>query len=143
VWDCHTEAVVGYVMDDNPKTPLITAAIQAAAHNVTLAAGAVLHSDRGNNYTSAEYAGMLTGLEVRHPVERTGCSFNNAMAESFFGILKTELVHRTLYPRRQHAKKDVARYIELRYSTRRIHSALGYRTPGEVHQKYLNPQQAA
>jgi len=143
VLDCHTKAVVGYAMDDNYQTPLITAAIEAAARNVTLAAGAVFHSDWGSNYTSAEYAGVLAGLGVRQSVGRTGSCFDNAMAESFFGVLKTELVHRTVYPTREHAKKDVARYIELRYNTRRIHSALRYRTPQEVHDEYLNRRPAA
>ncbi len=65
------------------------------------------------------------------------------MAESFFATLKNELVHRTQYPTREHARKDVARYIELRYNTRRIHSGLGYRTPQEAYDEYLNRQQAA
>ena len=65
------------------------------------------------------------------------------MAESFFATLKNERVHRTVYPTRQHARADIARYIELRYNTRRIHSGLGYRTPQEVHDEWLNSQQAA
>ena len=65
------------------------------------------------------------------------------MAESFFAALKNELIHRTQYPTRGHAKKDVARYIELRYNTKRLHSALGYRTPQEVHNEYLNRSPAA
>jgi transposase InsO family protein len=76
-------------------------------------------------------------------VGRTGICYDNAMAESFFASLKNELVHRTVYPTREHARKDIARYIELRYNTRRIHSGLDYRTPQEVHDEYLNRQQAA
>lgn len=55
---------------------------------------------------------------------------------------KPELVHSTVYPTREHARKDVVRYTEFRYNTRRIHSALGYRTTQEVHDEYLNRQQA-
>ena len=65
------------------------------------------------------------------------------MAESFFAALKNERVHRTQYPTREHARKDVARYIELRYNTKRLHSALGYRTPQEVHNEYLHSHTAA
>jgi putative transposase len=51
------------------------------------------------------------------------------MAESFFGTLKNERVHRTVYPARKHAMADIARYIELRYNSQRLHSELGYKTP--------------
>ncbi len=65
------------------------------------------------------------------------------MAESFFGALKNELVHRTVYPTRKHARRDIARYIEVRYNTKRLHSGLGYKTPREVHDEYLNRQNTA
>ncbi|MGQ0775678.1 MAG: IS3 family transposase [Pseudonocardiales bacterium] len=65
------------------------------------------------------------------------------MAESFFGALKNELVHRTVYPTREHAHRDIARYIEIRYNTKRLHSGLGYKTPREVHDEYLNRQYTA
>jgi transposase InsO family protein len=65
------------------------------------------------------------------------------MAESFFGALKNELVHRTVYPTREHARRDIARYIEVRYNTQRLHSGLGYKTPHEVHDEFLNRQHTA
>ncbi len=65
------------------------------------------------------------------------------MAESFFAALKNERVHRTQYPTREHAYRDIARYIEFRYNTKRRHSALGYRTPQQVHNEWLNRQLAA
>jgi transposase InsO family protein len=58
-------------------------------------------------------------LEIRQSVGRTGICYDNAMAESFFAFLKNERVHRTQYPTRQHAMKDIARYIELRYNSKR------------------------
>jgi putative transposase len=143
VIDCHTKAVVGWAMDDNYKTPLISAAILMAARNHSLEPGAIFHSDRGSNYTSAEFADILATLDLRQSVGRTGICFDNAMAESFFGALKNELVHRTVYPTREHARRDIARYIELRYNTQRLHSGLGYKTPLEVHNEYLNRQQTA
>ncbi len=143
VIDCHTKAVIGWAMDDNYKTPLISAAITMAARNHSLEPGAVFHSDRGSNYTSAEFADTLAALDLRQSVGRTGICFDNAMAESFFGALKNELVHRTVYPTREHARRDIARYIEVRYNTQRLHSGLDYKTPLEVHDEYLNRHQTA
>lgn len=65
------------------------------------------------------------------------------MAESFHGALKNELVYRTAYPTRRHARTDIADYIEVFYNRQRLHSALGYRTPIEVHQEFLTMQAAA
>ncbi len=130
-------------MDDNYRTPLISSAIAMAARNITLPPGAVFHSDRGSNYTSAEFAAVLESLGIRQSAGRTGSCFDNALAESFNASVKVERVHRTAYPTRRKAKEDIARYIELRYNRTRLHSALGYRTPQEVHDEYLNRQLAA
>jgi putative transposase len=143
VIDCATRKCVGWAMDDNYKTPLITKAIEMAARNLDLPAGAIFHSDRGSNYTSAEFAGVLERLGIRQSVGRTGICFDNALAESWNATVKVERVHRTVYPTRQKAMQDIARYIELRYNRTRLHSALGYRTPQEVHNEYLNRQLAA
>jgi putative transposase len=143
VIDCATRKIVGWAMGDNYKTPLITAAITMAARNMNLPAGAVFHSDRGSNYTSAEFAGELATLGIRQSVGRTGICFDNALAESVNGTLKVELVHRTIYATRRKAREDIARWIELRYNRTRLHSGLGYRTPQEVMDEYLNEQEAA
>ncbi len=74
---------------------------------------------------------------------RVGSCFDNALAESFNAALKVERVHRTVYPAKEHARKDVTRYIELRYNTNRLHSALGYRTPREAYNEYQNQRHAA
>ena len=74
---------------------------------------------------------------------QSGSCFDNALAESFNATLKVERVNRTAYPTREHARKDVARYIEFRYNTKRLHSALGYRTPREAYNEYQNQRQAA
>ena len=143
VIDCATRMIVGWAMDDNYKTPLITAAISMAARNLDLPEGAVFHSDRGSNYTSAEFAGVLESLGIRQSVGRTGICFDNALAESVNGTLKVELVHRTVYATRQKAYDDIAQWIELRYNRTRLHSALGYRTPQEVMDELLGMQAAA
>jgi putative transposase len=143
VIDCATRKAVGWAMGNNYKTPLITEAIEMAARNLDLPDGAVFHSDRGSNYTSAEFAGVLRGLGIRQSVGRTGTCFDNALAESWNGALKVELVHRTVYTTREKAREDIARWIELRYNRTRLHSGLGYRTPQEVMDEYLNGQEAA
>ena len=143
VIDCHTKAVIGWAVDDNYKTPLIQQAIEMAARNYPLAAGAVFHSDRGSNYTSCEFAKTLKKYDLRQSVGRTGICYDNAMAESFFAALKNERVYRTQYPTREHARRDIVRYIEFWYNSRRRHSGLQYRTPQQVHDEYLEQQSAA
>ena len=143
VIDCATRMVIGWAVDDNYRTPLITSAIQMAARNVALPADAIFHSDRGSNYTSAEFAAALEEVGIRQSVGRTGSCFDNALAESFNASVKVERVHRTVYPTVRKAREDIARYIELRYNRKRLHSALGYRTPQEVYDEYLNRQRAA
>ena len=129
VIDCHTKAVIGWATDDNYKTPLIEKAVEMAARNHPLAADAIFHSDRGSNYTSHDFAKTLKRLNLRQSVGRTGICYDNAMAESSFAALKNERVHRTEYPTREHARRDVVRYIEFWYNSKRRHSGLGYRTP--------------
>src|SRR3954454_7865961 len=143
VIDCHTKEVIGWAMDDNYKTPLIAAAVAMAARNYALPVDAIFHSDRGSNYTSAEFAEALRELNIRQSVGRTGICYDNAMAESFNASLKVERVYRTAYPTREKARTDIASYIEFRYNTRRLHSGLGYRTPSEARDEYLNRQSAA
>jgi len=143
VIDCHTKKVIGWATGDNYKTPLISAAIDMAVRNNTIVSEAIFHSDRGSNYTSAEFAETLAAGDIRQSVGRTGICYDNAMAESFFAALKNERVHRTQYPTREHAKNDVVRYIELHYNSKRLHSGLGYRTPQEVHDEYLDRPIAA
>ena len=143
VIDCHTREVVGWAIDDHYRTPLIEAAITMAVRNHQIERDAIFHSDRGSNYTSADFAATLKGLNLRQSVGRTGICYDNALAESFFAALKNERVHRTQYPTRDHARRDIARYIELHYNSRRRHSGLQYRTPRQVRDEFMNRQLAA
>jgi putative transposase len=72
VIDCHTRMVIGWAADDNCKTPLIEKAIGMAARNFPLAEGAIFHSGRGSNYTSARFARTLKDHQIRHSAGRTG-----------------------------------------------------------------------
>jgi transposase InsO family protein len=143
VIDCHTRMVIGYAMGEDYKTPLIEAALNNAARNVTLAAEAIFHHDRGSNYTSYEFGNTVHGLGLRQSVGRTGICYDNAMAESFFAALKNERVNRTAYPTRARARTDIARYIEFWYNPKRLHSGLGYKTPQETLTEWTERQEAA
>lgn len=143
VIDCATKMVFGYAMAHHMKTSLVTDAISMAARNQVLPVGAIFHTDRGCQYTSQQFRDHLTALGVSPSVGRTGVCWDNAMAESFNAALKNERVYRTSYPTREHARKDIARYIEFRYNRKRIHSGLGYRTPHEALTAYTEAQKAA
>ena len=141
--DCCTREVIGYAMADHLRTELVLGAVDMAIRNRRLDADCIMHSDRGTQYTSSEYREKLVELGLRHSVGRTGQCWDNALAESFFASLKNERVHHMVYPTMKKAKDDIATWIELHYNHRRIHSALGYRTPHEVRTEYLNSQIAA
>lgn len=141
--DCCTREVTGYAMAEHMRTELVLDAVDMAMRNGRLQPDCIMHSDRGTQYTSAEYRETLDDFGLRHSVGRTGQCWDNALAESFFASLKNERVHRMVYPTRKKAKADIAKWIELFYNHRRIHSALGYRTPHEVRAEYLNSELAA
>ena len=144
VLDCCTKKVVGYAMADHMRTSLIVEALAMAVKNGhTTPKETIFHSDRGTQYTSAEFA-TYTGQEgIIRSVGRTGICYDNAWAESFNATLKKERVYRTSYPTRSHAIKDIARWVELRYNQKRLHSALGYRTPNEAEQEWYLDHPAA
>jgi putative transposase len=143
VIDCCTKECIGYAIADHMRAELVVDALRMAARNFCLEPKAIFHTDRGSQYLSQAFAEVVDQLDVRHSVGRVGSCFDNAQAESFNATLKVERVNRTMYPTREHARRDVARYIEFRYNTKRLHSALGYRTPREAHTDYQNQRQAA
>ena len=129
VIDCCTKECIGYAIADHMRAELVIDALRMAARNYPLAPEAIFHSDHGSQYLSQAFAEAAARLDIRQSVGRVGSCFDNALAESFNATLKVERVNRTAYPTREHARKDVARYIEFRYNTKRLHSALGYRYP--------------
>ena len=88
---------------------------------------------------SDQFAKHTAGL-VRRSVGRVGTCYDNALAESFNAAVKVERVNRMHYATIGEARTDVVRYIEFRYNRRRLHSALGYRTPREAYEDYINSQ---
>jgi putative transposase len=136
VLDCHSKAVIGWAMAEHMRTDLICDAITMAATHTQLPAGAVFHSDRGAQYTSAQFAEHLKENGITASMGRTGICWDNAMAESFFGALKNELIYRTFYTTREKARRAIAEYIEVFHNRQRLHSGLGYKTPLEVANAY-------
>ena len=143
VIDCYSKAVLGWAIDNHCKTSLVGAAMTMATHCIPLPEGAIFHSDRGGQYTSYEFASLLRDAGVRHSVGRTGICYDNSMAESFFGKFKTEWVHHRSFVTHDEARRETIKYIEGFYNPRRSHSALGYRAPREVLDKWFTNQQVA
>lgn len=144
VLDCFSKKVVGYAMAEHMRTELVTDALGMAARNGRIRPDVtIFHSDRGTQYTSQEFADFTRNLGVNRSVGRTGICYDNAWAESFNATIKVERIHRTAYPTRGHAIRDITRYIEMRYNQKRLHSALGYQTPNEVEQAWYETQKAA
>jgi transposase InsO family protein len=143
VIDCYSKMVAGWSMADHFRTSLVISAVDMATINTVIADRAIFHSDRGTQYTSAEFADGLAAHGMRPSVGRTGVCWDNAMAESFFGALKNEWLSRMTFATRTQARQAVVHYIEGFYNRQRLHSGLGYRTPLEVHNEYRNGQLAA
>lgn len=143
VIDCYSKSVIGWAVDDRYPASLVCAAFDMAAQRIPLPVGAVFHSDRGSQYTSSEFAVAVSRYGVRQSVGRTGICFDNAMAESFFGKLKTELVHHRVFSSRAEARREIIRFIEGFYNRRRLHSGLGYRPPAEVLDEWFTNRQSA
>lgn len=142
VIDCATKACIGYAMAEHMRTELVTDALHMAAARYDIT-GAIFHSDQGSQYMSDDFATATAKYDLRRSVGRTGVCYDNAQAETFHAAVKVERVNRTQYPTREHARKDVTRYIEFRYNRRRLHSGLGYRTPEEAYNDYINTRNAA
>jgi putative transposase len=87
------------------------------------------HSDRGSQYASFAFQKLLEQYGITCSMSRKANCHDNAVAESFFGTLKTELVHRRAWPTREAAKAAIHEYIEVFYNRRRLHSRLGYVSP--------------
>lgn len=132
VLDLATRKIVGWAMRDHMRTELPLAALMMAGQRQRPMPGLVHHSDRGSQYAAEIYAKQLAAMNATPSMSRTGCCYDNAPMESFFHTLKVELVHQRQWPTRDEARRDLFAYIEGYYNRRRIHSALGYRTPEQA-----------
>jgi putative transposase len=132
VIDLATRMVVGWQLAEHMRTSLVIDALQMGIDAGLVAPDAIFHSDRGCQYTSAEFHRFCKDNLVRTSLGRTGVCWDNAAAESFFAALKNEMYYRHTFTTRARARFAVAEYIEVFYNRRRLHSTLGYRTPFEA-----------
>jgi putative transposase len=139
--DLYSRAVVGWSLGTRLSTDLPLAALDAALRRRAPQADLMHHSDRGCQYTSAEYRRVLRAAGITVSMSRRGNCWDNAVAESFFATLKTELVHRRTWASRIDLRAALFEYIEVFYNRRRLHSSIGYKTPSEVEALY--PENAA
>jgi putative transposase len=140
VIDCNTKECIGWAIADHMRADLVCDALDMAARNYSLVDKCIFHSDHGTQYMSDQFAKHTAPMGIRRSVGRVGTCYDNALAESFNGVLKVERVNRMRYATIDEARTDVVRYIEFRYNRRRLHSALGYRTPREAYEDYINNQ---
>jgi putative transposase len=135
--DLFSRSVVGWALDASLGTRLPLAALNAALVRQRPGAGLLHHSDRGCQYTSAEYRNELAARGITVSMSRKGNCWDNAVAESFFATLKAELINERRWATRVELRAAVFEYIESFYNRRRLHSSLGYRTPAEVEQQLV------
>jgi transposase InsO family protein len=129
VIDLASRRIVGWAVAVHLKTDLVDAALSDALTRRRPASGLVFQSDRGCQYTSAQHARLAAAHGIRLSVGRRGQCWDNAVAESFFSTIKTELLHRQPWPTHQAARQAIFEYIEGWYNTRRRHSSLAYLSP--------------
>lgn len=129
VIDLDSRRVVGWATADHLRTDLVADALRNAVTERRPEPGVIFHSDRGCQYTSAQFSALADDLDVRLSVGRKGQCWDNAVAESFFATIKAELIDRQGWPTRTAAHKAIFEYIEGWYNTRRLHSSLGYLSP--------------
>ena len=129
VIDLFTRKVVGWSMSERIDSRLVVDALEMAVSRELPDAGLVAHSDRGVQYASEHYQGVLTEHDIKCSMSRKANCWDNAPAESFFATLKKELVHHETYATREAARVSLFDYIEVFYNRERRHSALGYVSP--------------
>jgi putative transposase len=132
VIDLSSRRVVGWALADHMRTELVEDALRMAFLQRQPPAGLIFHSDRGSQYTSGDFAALAAQHKVVLSVGRKGECWDNAVAESFFATIKRELIDSRPWPTRARLHRAIFEWIEGWYNTRRLHSALGYRTPAEA-----------
>ncbi|HBY94142.1 MAG TPA: IS3 family transposase [Chloroflexi bacterium] len=127
--DVCSRMIVGWGLSDRLTRPLVMDALEMALGRRRPPRDLLHHSDRGSQYASQEYQALLHRHSIRASMSRTGDCWDNALMESAFGRLKSELVHLTDFATRAQARAEVFDYIEVFYNRQRRHSSLGYLSP--------------
>jgi transposase InsO family protein len=129
VIDLASRRVVGWAVADHMRAELVCDALRMALEHRRPAPGAIFHSDRGTQYTSNEFTDLLTANKMLQSLSRPRQCWDNAVAESFFATIKTELIDRRSWATVAQVRSALFEYIEVFYNRRRLHSSLDYTTP--------------
>jgi transposase InsO family protein len=135
VLDVFSRRAVGWATADHLGTGLVLAAVDIAIARRRPGPGLIHHSDRGTQYTSLALGARLAEAGIAASMGSPGSAYDNALAESFFASLETELIDRSAWPDRDTALADVLDWI-LFYNSERIHSSLGYTSPIAFERRY-------
>jgi len=127
--DLYSRRIVGWAMDERMTTALASQALEMALQHRGRPTGLLHHSDRGCQYGAMIYQQRLLALNIQCSMSRPGNCWDNAVVESFFATLKTELIHQRSFATRQEARAEIFAYVEGFYNPRRRHSSLGYQSP--------------
>jgi putative transposase len=134
--DVFSRACIGWSMADHLRTGLVLGALDAALDRRRPGPGLVHHSDRGTQYTSLALGDRLARAGIAASMGVPGSGLDNALAESFFASLETELIDRSVWPSRSVARDAVFDWIERFYNRIRLHSSIGYLSPHEFERRY-------
>jgi putative transposase len=129
VIDLFSRRVVGWAMDDNMKTPLVNNALLMALWSRKPKEGLLWHTDRGSQYASDSHREIINDHKIMQSMSRRGNCWDNAVAESFFHTLKTELTYHMSFSSREEASSMIFEYIEVFYNRKRLHSSNNYMSP--------------
>lgn len=138
--DLHSRRVVGWAIADHMRTSLVSEALQRAVALRAPEPGLIQHTDRGSQYASGCYRESLQAIGAVPSMSRKGDCWDNAVAESFFGTLKQELVHRKSWATVQNVKDAVGDYIVKFYNRKRRHRTLGQMSPLAFEQAWAASQ---
>lgn len=141
--DLFAGEIVGRSFGARMTTDLVVRALEQAVAARRPARGLTHHSDRGSQYCSHEYQVLLRSHKMKVSMSRKGNCYDNAPVESFWGTLKTELVHHRRYQTRGEAVREISEYIDLFYNRQRRQARLGYLSPAAYRQQFMRQQQAA
>jgi putative transposase len=135
--DLFSRRVVGWSMAEHMRTQLVLTALAAAlGQRVPSTNGLIFHSDRGSQYASGDYQSALEHAGITCSMSRRANCWDNAVAESFFGTLKTELIHHRIFATRAAARTTIAEWIEVFYNRQRLHSTIGFVPPVQFEENY-------
>jgi putative transposase len=142
VLDAYSRRCIGWALDRTLEADLAMAALQMALRSRKVQPGLVHHSDRGVQYASAHYTGLLQAHGIRISMSRRGNPYDNAKAESFIKTLKMEEVYLSEYENLAQARRGLSYFLDSVYNHKRLHSALGYLPPAEFEHSLTTLQPA-